>query len=196
MASYRSQNITGALNFAKELLVRPDKVLLQTHEPLGVCLKETGEGQTENNRRRKDHAECQKFSLMETIVFSAFKTLHMKLFFFFSHIAYYCFKIIYFFQCFWLFSMWCSCSYIIIIKPVFNADHPFFLPSWPQYWSQCPFAHSENTMAVFFSSSSTFFFFYSQGWLSNNYVKPKAKDQHHCSLSILKSSIGKMEVLQ
>lgn len=53
MARYRSENITGALNFAKELLVRPDEVLLQTHEPLGVCIKETEVGQTENDNRRR-----------------------------------------------------------------------------------------------------------------------------------------------
>lgn len=39
MARYRSENITGALNFAKELLVRPDDVLLLTHEPLGSLYK-------------------------------------------------------------------------------------------------------------------------------------------------------------
>lgn len=127
--------------------------------------------------------------LMETIVFSAFKTLHMKLFFSFSHIAYYCFKIFYFFQCFWLFSMWCSCSYIIIIKPVFNADHPFFfyLHDLNVFllvtMSCCPLRKHYGCVFLFFLH----FFFYSQGWLSNTYVKPKAKDQHQCSLYILKS---------
>lgn len=41
MARYRSENITAALNFAKELLVSPDYVLLQSHDPLGVCIKKT-----------------------------------------------------------------------------------------------------------------------------------------------------------
>lgn len=41
MARYRSENITAALNFAKELLVSPDSELLQSHDPLGVCIRKT-----------------------------------------------------------------------------------------------------------------------------------------------------------
>lgn len=54
-------------------------MLLQTHELLGVCVKEIKVGQTGNRKRREERVECQKifFSMAQMSPFSEEKTFSL-----------------------------------------------------------------------------------------------------------------------